>query len=86
MLDNKKDARHTCRASRKPMGIAQQLVPDSLTESETELTRLAEILAKDPAVIAKVKESEEDVKRGRILTSQQAMRRLRKKRRVLSPR
>lgn len=88
MLDKKYSKLDTYRAPIKPMSVARQLVrvaPES--EVDCDLVRLAEILAVDPEVIAKVRASDEDVRQHRILSSQEAFWQLRKVREeVLSTR
>lgn len=87
MLDKDKAKSDTYRASTKPMSGAPQLVSvASATEVDPlDLMRLAENLATDAEMIAKVRTSDEDIKRRRILSMHEAFRQLRREE-VLSPR
>ena len=81
MLDKRKSRQHTCRAT-TAMSTARQASETALAESSEneELMRLAQKIAKDPAVIEQLKASDQDVKRGRVFSSGQAMKRLKRKR------
>lgn len=86
MLDKKYSKLDTFPASTKPMSVAPQLVRvASVTEADTYLTRMGEILAADPEVIGKIRTSCEDVRQSRILSAQEAFRQLRREE-ILSPR
>lgn len=81
MLDKKMAKSDTYRASKNPMSVAPKLAV-ALRESEStpdsNMTRLAKSLARDQIVIASLRTSEHDIRRGRILSNEQVMRRLRK--------
>jgi len=75
VLDKKITKSDTYRAPTKPMSAAPKFIPAApAAEDDSDLRRLAESLATDPEMIAKVRASLHALRRQRILTMQQAFR------------